>query len=489
MRLFYTLKVEWKMGESVTPFRDIDELKMSFNHIKIWFTAGMGFFTDAYDLFIIGAVLDVFNKTSIAGFNPATKILGMPASGFIGASAIFAAVVGQLLFGFIADRLGRKTVYGVEASLLALGAILSALSPNLYWLIAFRFLQGIGIGGDYPISATIMSEYSNRKDRGKLVALVFANQGFGSVAAVLVGLASVIALPPALAWRVMLGLGAIPAASVIYLRRKIPETPRYSLLSKGNRDEAVKAGETLGVKVGLKSVSSKRYGFGEFARKYGSTLLITSITWFLVDMALYGTGVFSGPIVSTFLPIKSTLSVTDQIAGLILDAGLPFFVGFIGYFTAVALMDRLGRRVIQIQGFIGMAVFYTVVALVMVTAGTKITGFLVPTQLALLFYVLTYFFIDFGPNTTTFVVPAEVFPTNYRTTGHGISAASGKMGAAITTFLFPTLLVIMGVKNIMLMLAVLSVVGALITIPLREPKQSVLEDASREELVGEELKH
>ena len=164
-------------------------------------------------------------------------------------------------------------------------------------------------------------------------------------------------------------------------------------------------------------------------------------------------------------------------------------MGFIGYFTAVALMDRLGRRVIQIQGFIGMAVFYTAVALVMVTAGTKVTGFLVPTQLALLFYVLTYFFIDFGPNTTTFVVPTEVFPTNYRTTGHGISTASGKMGAAITTFLFPTLLVTMGVKNIMLMLAVLSVVGALITIPLREPKQSVLEDASREELVGEELKH
>jgi Sugar (and other) transporter. len=103
--------------------------------------------------------------------------------------------------------------------------------------------------------------------------------------------------------------------------------------------------------------------------------------------------------------------------------------------------------------------------------------------------VLTYFFIDFGQNTTTFVVPTEVFPTNYRTTGHGISAASGKMGAAITSFLFPTLLVTMGVKNIMLMLAVLSVVGALITIPLREPKRSVLEDASREELVGEELKH
>jgi PHS family inorganic phosphate transporter-like MFS transporter len=471
------------MGGNITPFRNIDELKMSFNHIRIWFTSGMGFFTDAYDLFIIGAVLDVFNKTSIAGFDPATRILGMPASGFIGASAIFAAVIGQLLFGFVADRVGRKTVYGAEASILAVGAILSALSPNLYWLIGFRFLQGIGIGGDYPVSATIMSEYSNRRDRGKLIALVFANQGLGSVAAVLIGLATVFALPPGVAWRVMLGLGAIPAASVIYLRRKLPETPRYSLLARRDTDEAAKAVNTLGVNANIKAVSSRKYGFTDFIRRYGSTLLITSITWFLLDVAFYGTGVFSGPIVSTFLPVKSSLPTTDQIAGLILDAGLPFFVGFFGYFTAVALMDRLGRRLIQIQGFTGMAVFYAAVAIVMVTSGVKVTGFLVPAQLALLFYVLTFFFIDFGPNTTTFVVPAEVFPTNYRTSGHGISAASGKLGAAITTFLFPTLLVTIGVKDIMIMLAILSIVGALITIPLREPNQRVLEDASKEEFV------
>ncbi|MEM0272852.1 MAG: MFS transporter [Thermoprotei archaeon] len=474
---------------SVAPFKELDELKLSFNHIKIWYTAGMGFFTDAYDLFIIGAVLDVFNKVSIPGFDPATKILGLPAAGFIASSAIFAAIVGQLLFGFIADRIGRKAVYGVEASILTVGAFLSAFSPNLYWLIAFRLVLGLGIGGDYPISATIMSEYSNRKDRGKLVALVFANQGLGSVAAVFVGLVSVVALPPDLAWRVMLGLGAIPAATVIYLRRKIPETPRYSLLGKNNREEAARASGVLGVNAQLKSVSSRRYGFAEFLRKHGSTLIITSLSWLLLDMAFYGTGVFSGPIVSTFLPVKSTLPITDQLAGLILDAGLPFFVGLVGYFTAVALMDRVGRRLIQIQGFVGMAALYTAVALVMVTSGTKVTGFLIPTEAALILYVLTYLFIDFGPNTTTFVIPSEVFPTNYRTTGHGISAASGKLGAAITTFLFPTLLVTMGVKNILLMLAVLSVIGALITIPLREPKNTVLEEASKEELVAEEANH
>jgi PHS family inorganic phosphate transporter-like MFS transporter len=472
--------VDTKTG--LKPFDEIDEIRLSFNHIRIWFTAGMGFFTDAYDLFIIGAVLDVFGKFQIAGFDPATRIFGMPASGFIGASAIFAAVLGQLVFGLVADRIGRKTVYGVEASILTAGALLSALSPNLYWLIGFRFLQGIGIGGDYPISATIMSEYSNRKDRGKLVALVFANQGIGSVVAVLVGLASVVALPPDLAWRVMLAIGAIPAASVIYLRRKIPETPRYSLFSKGDKAETARSAETLGVSMKVKEYSARKYGFPEFLRRYGLTLFVTSASWFLLDMAFYGTGVFSGAIVSSILPVSSSVPLQQQISALILEAGLPFFVGLFGYFTAVALMDRLGRKPIQLQGFIGMAVFYALVAAVMKTAGTKVTGFVVPTELALVFYVLTFFFIDFGANTTTFVVPTEVFPTSYRTTGHGISAASGKLGAAITTFLFPTLLVTMGVRNIMVLLAVVSVIGALVTIPLREPKLATLESSAREEL-------
>ncbi|MDG6974424.1 MAG: MFS transporter, partial [Nitrososphaerota archaeon] len=91
---------------------------------------------------------------------------------------------------------------------------------------------------------------------------------------------------------------------------------------------------------------------------------------------------------------------------------------------------------------------------------------------------------DFGPNTTTFVIPAEVYPTARRTTGHGISAAAGKTGAAITTFFFPALLVSIGVQGILEMLAVVSVVGALLTLGLKESKNQSLEEASREELVS-----
>jgi len=138
--------------------------------------------------------------------------------------------------------------------------------------------------------------------------------------------------------------------------------------------------------------------------------------------------------------------------------------------------------VIQLQGFLAMAALYATISFVMITKGTKVTGFSVPLELALMLYALTFFFIDFGPNTTTFVIPSEVFPVSARTTGHGISAAAGKFGAALSVFLFPSLLSSIGLKQVLLLLALVSVLGALLTLPLKEPKLVDLESASQEEL-------
>ncbi len=464
-----------------SPFSDLNGMGLSLAHIKVFFTAGMGFFTDAYDLFIIGAVLDVFSKASIPGFDVATKVLGMPLAGFLGASAIFTAIIGQLLFGALADRFGRKSVYGIEASLMAIGALLSAVSPNLYWLIASRLVLGLGIGGDYPVSSVIMSEYANARDRGKLVALVFSTQGIGSLTAILVGALSALFLPPGLAWRVMLGVGAIPALSVIYLRRKVPETPRYALLVKRDEAEAKRAAGFLGSKISGAAVS-RSIPMIEFLRRYWLTLLATAGTWFLMDIAFYGSGVYSGPIVSSFIPISSSLPTSVQVERLILEAGLPFIVGLPGYYLSVALMDRLGRKSIQLTGFAGMAILYLIVTSIMEVSGTKMS-FLIPVSYALSLYVLTFFFIDFGPNTTTFVVPTEVYPTRYRTTGHGISAAAGKTGAAISTLLFPSLELAIGIRGILMVYAVAAVLGLGLTLLLREPKQKDLETVSEEDIV------
>jgi PHS family inorganic phosphate transporter-like MFS transporter len=434
----------------------------------------MGFFTDAYDLFIIGAIIDIFEAYKLPGFQ-----LNSFYEGILASSAIITAVLGQILFGILGDKIGRKKVYGVEASLLSAGAFLSAFSPNLLWLIIFRMIMGVGIGGDYPISATIMSEYANVKDRGKLIALVFANQGIGTLVAVAVGAISAYTLPPDIAWRVMAGIGAIPAATVIYLRRKVPETPRYAALIKGDLKEAEKSASFLGAKLNLSKIEVRKMSFSEFLSKYWKLLIGTAGTWLILDMAYYGTGVYSGPIVSSILGKPS--SVGQEIV----FAGVPFMVGFFGYFTAVALMDKLGRKVIQTQGFIMMALIYVVVSSVMIATNNKVAGFIISSNEALVIYAMSFFFIDFGPNTTTFVIPAEVYPTSYRTTGHGISAAAGKVGAAISTYLFPTLLATIGLKELLVMLSLLSILGAAITIVfIKEPKMKSLEEIT-EELKGE----
>ena len=182
------------------------------------FVSGMGFFTDAYDLFVIGIVVALL-KTQWS-------------------ATLLASAVGAIVFGRVADILGRKRIYGYEVLIVAIGAIASAFAPNYTFLLICRIVLGIGIGGDYPVSATIMSEYSGKQTRGRMVGLVFAMQGAGLIVGPLV--ASILlgsGVSNNLTRRILLGLGAIPGLAVFYLRRQIHETPWFAMAG-GAADEA-----------------------------------------------------------------------------------------------------------------------------------------------------------------------------------------------------------------------------------------------------------
>src|SRR5512138_2361446 len=150
----------------------LDESQLSRFHLKTVITSGMGFFTDAYDLFIIGVVIVLLK--------PLWHLNALEVS-LLSSTALISAALGSLLFGHLADLLGRKAIYGYELLILAAGAIASALAPNILCLLIFRFILGLGIGGDYPVSATLMSEYANRRDRGKLITMVFSTQALGLI--------------------------------------------------------------------------------------------------------------------------------------------------------------------------------------------------------------------------------------------------------------------------------------------------------------------
>src|SRR5579862_1128096 len=213
-------------------FSEMDNAKISAHHWKIMFISGMGFFTDAYDLFIIGVVMTLLKDT---------WHVGKLEESLVESTALLASALGALLFGRVADMLGRKRIYGYEVLVLAAGALACAFAPNILWLIGLRFVLGIGIGGDYPVSATIMSEYSGKAHRGLLVTLVFTMQAAGLMVGPLLAAALLSTnLSHDLIWRILIGFGAVPALTVYWQRRKLKETPRFLHANAMQEDDSGK---------------------------------------------------------------------------------------------------------------------------------------------------------------------------------------------------------------------------------------------------------
>ena len=453
----------------------VDEVDLVRHHFRTMFTAGMGFFTDAYDLFIIGVVIALL-----------TPIWHLDTSeiALLGSSSLIAAAVGAYLFGRLADIFGRKAIYGLEVIILTIGAIGSAFSQDITQLIIWRIVLGLGIGGDYPISAIIMSEYANRKDRGKLVSMVFSLQGIGLIAGPMAAiLILMMGVPHDVAWRILLALGAIPAASVIYLRRKIKETPYYSLDVKGDTNSTVAAiNDLTGTKI---KVDDNKHSNGNGVKlktkwhdlfKYPNNLRLlgTAGSWFLLDWAFYGNSI-SWPLV-----MKSVIPNATFIQGLALSTIV--FVVFAApfYWLAAFSMDKLGRKFIQILGFLGMAICYLIISL------TSFAGYMLIPAMFVMIFGLSYVFTEFGPNVTTFVYPSEVFPTPVRGFGDGISAGTGKFGAFLGTLLFPFLMMTIKVQGTFMVLVIISFLGAILTaFALPEPKEQSLRAVSEEEKYAE----
>ncbi len=439
----------------------LDEAKLSRFHLRAVLVSGMGFFTDAYDLFVIGIV-----STLLKG----QWHLGSGQLAVLNATMLGAAFLGALVFGRIADVFGRKRVYWLVAAIMVVAAIGSAFAPSLAVLIAFRFLLGLGVGGDYPVSAVLMTEYANRKDRGKLVGLVFSAQALGLIVGPLVALALLGGgVSENVTWRVLLGVGALPAAAVIYLRRKMPESPRYQAQVAARAQDADRQMSAFtGGAVSGTAAARPVIGLKAFLanRRFGVLLLGTAGCWFLLDYAYYGNTISTPQIIGLIKPGASAIvTIAIQLA-IFAVAALP------GYALAIARMDRFGHRRLQLLGFVMMALCFGVIA--------AVPGMTTAVAPFLIVYGVSYFFSEFGPNVTTFVLPGELFPVSVRATGHGISAGVGKFGAFVGVFLFPVLQSSLGLRGTLLLTAGVSVAGALLTLVLPEPAGLSLEEVSGE---------
>ena len=429
-------------------FGEIDASKITRDQWRIVLISGMGFFTDAYDLFIIGVVLKLLKDQWHIG------ALEMAVAG---ATALVSAAIGSAVFGRIADVFGRKYIYGFEVLVLGAGAIASAFSPNIWWLIGFRFVLGLGIGGDYPVSATIASEFAGAKTRGLLISSVFAMQGVGLIVGPLLAIVLIsLHVPNDLVWRILLGVGAIPPLAVFWARRHLKETPRYEKLQAAKTNQPAKH---------LDLLDSIKEAYGD--RQLVRWLIGASLAWFFLDLAYYGNTISNAQFITAVSPHGS------ERAQLFISLLIFLFAALPGYLLSMFGMDRFGRKRIQLIGFACMAVTFIGIALL-----GDAKAILVPF---VILYGLNYFFTEFGPNTTTFVIPAEIFPARIRTTSHGIAATVGKAGAAIGTFTFPLLQSQFGLPGPMWVAGGAAAIGFALTFALLpEPRGLSLEEASRD---------
>ncbi|KAE8307334.1 phosphate permease [Aspergillus transmontanensis] len=497
----------------------IDNAPFGWRHARAVVVAGVGFFTNSYDIFAINicsAMLGVAywqNAASRPGKIPYNSDTAIKASTSGG------TVIGQLFLGWLADIVVRKRMYGIELIIIILATLAQALASNSLAvsisgiLVFWRVLMGIGIGGGYPLSSIITSEFAITSHRGAMMGTVFSMQGFGQFGAAIVALivrvgfkgslesaapvakcSGVCQLAVDKMWRVVIGFGAVPACLALYYRLTIPETPHYTFdVAKDLEKAGADVHEVRRVAV-LQDESvvlvTPKVGWSDFWShflkwKNGKVLLGTAGSWSFLDIAFYGPGL-NNSIILTAIGWNGGKNVYEYFYRNAVGNLILICAGAIsGYWVSVSTVDYLGRKPIQLMGFIVLTIVIIVIGFVYEPLKRSNNGLLA-------LHVIAQFFFNFEPNVMIFIVPGECFPTRYRSTSHGISAASGKVGAIIAQCVFGPLahkgakagknsLDTPWLNHVMQIFALFMLCGCFTSLLIPETKRKTLELMSGEE--------
>jgi PHS family inorganic phosphate transporter-like MFS transporter len=478
--------------------------------------AFLGFLASSWSLIAVTIVTPALYFV----YNPEHR-LGGDAGLVLDMVTLTGTVLGMVIFGHLADRFGRSSLYGIEI-VIVLGAVGGATfssegymaadgdsSLSIYPTLFFwRFCLGLGIGAEqvslprplvalipsqngitsfgraivltfaiirYPMSAVIATEFSPIKYRGTMLTLVFLAQSIGRFLAYAIGLGVLRGLSHNESshdekvvmdrfWRIELALAGIPAIFAVFFRFTIPETPRfYSAIKRDvkktkealrrigskhsdlEQDMEAKLGSDAGEAVPPTrkpwGKSAKEYYFG--AAKGWKKLAAISIQWTLLDMVFYATGLDApGTLAALWLeetprhlprpvwsddPGNPGATITEALDNnLTRTLKLSSVTALIGSLTAVLLINRVSRKTYYIWSTLILCVLFACTAIsVSQSYATS------HHESSMVFYSLAQLMFNIGPNTLTFVLAAEIFPTEFRGTSYGIAAACGKIGAII----------------------------------------------------------
>ncbi|PMD39588.1 MFS general substrate transporter [Hyaloscypha variabilis F] len=514
VRITHDFTIHLAQEEHVLKASKADHLRRQYTYheidlrdfgYQVVFATGAGLFSDAYSLFSMTIVAPILGIVYYGGTMPRHYEIALVIMTFPG------ALLGHIVFGILADRYGRRRFYGLETVISIMGVVGTVSATNgvngsvsmMGWLLSWRFILGIGMGGSLSTGAVICAEFAPSRFRGKMLVAQLVLQPLGQLVAMLVSLALIArhrngelseVLPTNCTgeclqaldstWRWILGVACIPYAVVAWFRLTIPESPRY-FFDQGLPKEAMhdlseyigksqSAGPSSGVELDLQQprtasrssqssiISSTNSatstvsrisietsyttnnsdsqipeslskGFYRYFWSEGNlrTIVAMALCSAFVDLP-YNALLLNTPRIMTLIwntKEPSSASIYSQLVQLCWQSIVAIPIGGLtGYYCAFSLIDKLGRRNVQMLGFLALLITFIVIG-ASFNALSKIGTSGTPAMAII--YMLCQACFTFGPSTTTHISPAEVFPTRYRGFSHGVTSASGKLGSII----------------------------------------------------------
>jgi len=434
---------------------------------RIWMLAAAGKFFEGFVVFMTGVALPLIARQFEIG--PAQN-------GLVAAASLCGILIGAVGLGSLSDHFGRRSMFIVEMVIFTVFLAAAVFCTNFPSLVVCLFGLGLALGCDYPTAHMIISENIPSTSRGRLVLAAFAFQAVGALGGAAVGYAVLVTVPNLDAWRWMFATAVVPALLVTIARFYVTESANW-LHARGAIERATIATSQLLQRVPQyprnivllpKPVAASGHTGGGgsflslFKQPYRRATIFASVPWFLQDLSTYGIGIFTPTILAAALghQAEHVRSMSDLIANAILaargDAMITLLL-IVGIAFAVFLADKVGRIRLQIIGFIGCAL-----GLLIASFSVDVTGNL---KIILIFagFMLFDFMTNLGPNSQTYLLAGEVFPTSIRGKGAGFAAAFAKIGAVATAFLFPILLDTIGTRLLLYGLVVASLLGAVVT--------------------------
>ncbi|MBF4579118.1 MFS transporter [Frigoribacterium sp. VKM Ac-2530] len=445
----------------------LDELPFTRKHGRLLVGSGLGWALDALD---VGLLSFVIAQLAVVWSSDKGALAFVASAGFAG-MAIGAAVGGSL-----SDRLGRKTVFALTLLVYGLATGLSALSWSVGALLVLRFVVGLGLGAELPVASTLVSEFSPRRIRGRVVVLLEAFWALGSIAAALVGWL-VIPLSDD-GWRWALLIGALPALYAVFVRLRMPESVRF-LEARGRHDEAERTVRAFEEAAGIaRPAAAPRAAAdtrpadtrpadpsradarpADAPRASSAAALLRDglrrrtvaiwVVWFMTNFSYYGAFVWLPTLlVEAGFPLVKSFEYTL----LITLAQLP------GYAASAWLIERWGRRGTLAVFLLGSAVAATAFGFGAVSGSA--------TQIVVSGMFLSFF--NLGAWGALYAVTPELYPTRLRGTGAGWAAGVGRIASIAAPLTVPPLLVLGGTPVLFAVFGGVFVVAAVAALALPE---------------------